>query len=88
MPSEKMMSIAKTAESMFNSYHGQTLKTEKGVVKTFYEMLVAKFPSIEFKVLRKFARTRTFIRLRHLNRQSEIETLRKRQMKKIKQVAQ
>lgn len=85
VPSQSLIVMVNSAEKIFNSYHGSGLNKEPGVIQAFFTQLTTKFPNISKKVLKKLARTRTFIRLRYLNRKAHAESILKREKRKRKQ---
>ena len=67
VPSENFMSQIYEMEKIFQKIHRDSISNETGIIKKFHQILVSTFPSLPSEVLKKFARTRTFIRIRFLN---------------------
>ena len=68
-PKENFMSDVKKMEETFNLFHKRSedgLLRERGVVKKVVEQLKQLFPAYSVQLLKKFAMTRTAIRIRTL----------------------
>ena len=64
--------------------HADQLSREPGVIRRLAQALVKKHPRLPIKVVRRFTRTRTFIRMRSLNRKARKEAAEKREKRKRK----
>jgi UDP-2,3-diacylglucosamine pyrophosphatase LpxH len=85
-PSDQLLEVAYVMESEFNAFHGDSLRKEKFIFKTLAENVKKKFDKIPFEVLLCLARTRTYIRLRNLNKaifQKSLERNKKKKMYKM-----
>ena len=73
----------------FCAYHDQHtdhLSREPGAIRELLKALIRRHPSLPTKVVRRFVRTRTFIRLRTVNHKRK-EALRRREKRKRKSFA-
>ena len=82
MPSEEWMDTAKQMEVAFTSVHKQGISKESGVITSMCDMLSEKFPSLHKKVIKVFVRTRTFIRIRFLNKNYKDESVQRAKEKR------
>jgi hypothetical protein len=72
-PSEVFLREVKKMDQMFSQHHPpNNLRTGQGVVGDFLDVLVQKFPNRDKSILALFARTRTYIRLRTINRREKM----------------
>lgn len=89
-PSEEWREQIRKLETDFQLFHGTTLNRSKNVIKNFCDLIIKKYPHFEEFALRCYARTRSFIRMKALNKKAQnkkrsYETSRK-QTKKFKKV--
>lgn len=82
-PSDQMLKVAYVMESEFNAFHGDSLKKEKLIFKTVAENVKKTIDIIPFEVLLCLVRTRTYIRLRNLNRVIFQKSLQQKKKKKM-----
>ena len=54
-------------EQIFNSQHSDSISSQQKIIKTFYLKCQSLLPKLPPPVIMKYARTRTFIRIRFLN---------------------
>lgn len=67
-PAEFWLNIVKDIESHFQNYHGKVgLKSGPGVINNLLTILVSLYPDVPKKILKTYARVRTFIRMKYLN---------------------
>jgi hypothetical protein len=72
-PSEVFLREVKKMEEMFNHHHPpNNLRTGQGVIGDFLDILVQEVPNRDKATLALFARTRTYIRLRTINRREKM----------------
>lgn len=81
-PSDQLLEVAYVMESEFNAFHGDSLKTETFIFKTVAKNVQKKIDKIPFEVLLCLVRTRTYIRLRNLNRAIFQKSLERNKKKK------
>ena len=69
VPSKSFKKLLEKFELVFRDLHGDTLSYEKGIVCTLRETILARVPEAKNMpdVVRTYARSRFFLRLRHLN---------------------
>jgi hypothetical protein len=69
-PNSDLFELAKILDSEFQKMHGNSLCGEKRIFKTLVEKTVSQIgsTSVPFEVILCLSRTRTYIRLRNLNR--------------------
>ena len=72
-PSEDFLATIKKFEVHFNALHKEKLDPSKGVISRLVQTLQLHHPDVALPIIKKYCRTRTFIRLKHLNR--EIKSL-------------
>lgn len=84
-PSQNFLSQAKELEILFKQYQGKTIRKTSRLVENFIDLAVQKFPNLPQEVIAKFARTRTYIRIKYLNSQLSREAAARRQSKQLKQ---
>ena len=67
VPSEHFMNEVYKMEVLFESIHQKSVLLELNVIRKFQTILIGKFPDLPEALLKKFARTRTFLCIRALN---------------------
>ena len=67
-----------------HAYEPGQLSRSRGVIATFKAMLPNKFPRVPEAIHGSFATTRTFIRLRKVNKHLQAEPLARRESRKRK----
>ena len=88
VPSGHFMNEVYKMEVLFESIHQKSVLLELNVIRKFQTILIGKFPDLPEALLKKFARTRTFLRIRALNaklKDIDIEKSWKQRQKKIAQ---
>jgi len=88
VPSENFMSQIYEMEKVFRLIHKDSISLQPKVISNFHKILVKKFPSLPRNLLKKYARTRTFIRIRFLNSQLKSIENDKNAARKRKQISQ
>src|SRR6218665_1276197 len=86
IPSGGWFRAVEQLENDFRAQHGLGLRKEKNVIASLVRTLTTKFPTVPEAAIRCFIRTRTFIRMRYLNRQKF--NTKKFVTKKMKKVTQ
>lgn len=84
-PSNELWRVALTLESEFHEMHGSTLSKEKNIFTTLAEKTKNKLrdTTVPFEVISYFCRTRTYIRLRDLNRKISFQNCKRKLDKKM-----
>lgn len=67
VPSDDFLAKIYAMEKVFHGMHGSEISPEKFIIKKLSARLADKFPSVPEVVVKKYAKTRTFIRLKFLN---------------------
>ena len=67
IPTERFMAQLYEMEKIFNAFHGDSISSHQHIIRTFFRMCQSKIQDVPPDVLMKYARTRTFIRVRFLN---------------------
>lgn len=88
IPSQQFLSKFYKMEKMFTSFHKDTVSHNMNVITTFHEKLLSTFPELPGPLLKKYARTRTFLRIRFLNNNLKAIEEEKYKRQKRKQFAQ
>ena len=86
LPSHEFLSKMIQFEKIFKEVHGNGLNTQYKVMQTTIEHIVQSFSDFPLEIIKKYVRTRTFIRMKELNnkiRKSK-EANKKRNVKKVK----
>lgn len=66
-PIEEWLNKVKQMEIIFGIYHGQDISRTGQVIETLCKQIKEKFPNLHQNIIKLYVRTRTFIRLNHLN---------------------
>jgi len=88
VPSEEFMAKIYAMEKVFYAMHGSEISSEKFIIKKLSRILVQQFPSVPEVVVKKYAKTRTFIRIKYLNCKLAIakgESIAERKRKQLSQ---
>jgi hypothetical protein len=88
VPSEPFLEQIYEMEKLFRSIHNDSISLQPKVITNFHKILINKFPSLSRELLKKYARTRTFIRIRFLNSQLKSIEDDKNAARKRKQIFQ
>jgi len=67
VPSEDFLCKVYQMEQIFRAVHGTNILGECNIIKKLSNLYIRELPSLPEEVLKKFAKTRTFIRLKYLN---------------------
>ena len=73
VPTKDFNDIMLQFEDVFEQIHGSTISKQKNVIKSVTQLICDRFPDFPTEVIHTFVKTRTFIRIKHLNRQLKIE---------------
>ena len=86
LPSHEFLSKMIQFEKIFKEVHGNGLNTQYKVMQTTIEHILQSFPDFPLEIIKKYVRTRTFIRIKELNNKirKTKEANRKRNVKKVK----
>lgn len=88
IPSQKFLSEVYQLERIFQSVHGNEISKDFGIIKKLTNLYKQEMGSIPDEVLLKFARTRTFIRVKFLNCKLKLaqgESILRRKRKQLEQ---
>ena len=66
-PSREFIQTIQNFEEIFKSTHGETLCKKGKLIGSMVEKITKAFPDFPPEVIKKYVRTRTFIRIRDLN---------------------
>lgn len=72
IPSQQFLCQIYEMETIFSSLHGNSISSAKNITKAFFKLCATRFPDVSPDVLKKFVRTRTFVRIRFLNSQLKL----------------
>ena len=75
-PTNNLILAVYKMERLFCRYNKDGLKRGKLVIKNLYDLFCRRLPNLPKDLLLKVARTRTFIRLRHLNQKLKASVVR------------
>ena len=67
VPSESFKELLLNFEDIFHSLHGNEISYEKGVVRTLRKKISEVYPEVPEDLVRSYARSRLFLRMRFLN---------------------
>ena len=86
LPSSKFLSKMIQFEKVFKEVHGNGLNTQYKVMQTTIDHIMQSFPDFPIEIVKKYVRTRTFIRIKELNNKirKAKEANKKRNVKKVK----
>jgi len=84
VPSEQFLRTVQTFELVFKEIHGDGLNTQYKVMETNIQIISSRFPTVPVEVVKKYVRTRTFIRIKHLNLLLKAEKDLRRNKRKLK----
>lgn len=87
-PNDDLIEVTKILESEFNKMHGNSLSDEKQLFTTLCNRTILKLnnnlrQSVPNEVVLCLARTRTYIRLRDINRKISLENCRRKLDRKL-----
>jgi len=88
VPSDSFMRDIFKMEKIFQFVNKKGVSLESNVVKTFQSCLINLFPHLPEELLKKYARTRIFLRIRTLNanvKEAEAEKNRLKRQRKLMQ---
>lgn len=83
-PSEEWKKTIQMFEVEFKTMHGNSIDKEEQVIQRFKTLLETKFSNVCSEAIKLYARVRTFVRLRSLNRGQRAEFLRNSAKKNVK----
>jgi hypothetical protein len=73
-PSPEFVDKILQFEKIFSSLHGSGISKEAKVVQKTIEKISEAFPHFPVDIIKKYSRTRTFIRMKFLNHNLKVET--------------
>jgi len=84
-PSNNLLEAICYTEEVFNQFHGSGLKKSPFIIQTVLNIVKEQYSCIPDTVLSCFIRTRTFIRLKHLNKiiMNEKKSVKDKKLKKF-----
>jgi hypothetical protein len=88
-PSDELMNISKIAEKCFNDFHGEYFSTEDYVIQKVINLIKKDneyLDCIPEEVLQCLVRTRTYIRVREINKKQYSKNDARRKNKKMKKI--
>ena len=85
-PSPKWLRDAAILEQEFLAHHGNEIRRGKNVISNLTSDLQEKYPEMSKEAILCFIRTRTFIRMKHLNRENAARIARKREQWRAKKL--
>jgi hypothetical protein len=83
-PSQDFLSLIRSFEEEFERFHSGKLAKRKKVISSFIQLLHQKYPETPLPIIKKFARTRSFIRMKELNKKLTEFSFRQRNKAKTK----
>lgn len=81
-PTEDWTQKVMQFEVLFGNFHGLDISKCERVIQTLTSVIKSKFSEIDEKIISLYVRTRTFIRIRHLNKRRKIQAMEKYSLKK------
>jgi hypothetical protein len=72
-PSKFLMDKINQFEDIFNQIHGSSINSKPQIIKTTIKLISHHFPTFPVEVITKYARTRTFLRVKFLNHNLKCE---------------
>lgn len=87
IPSLEFVEQCHQFEKVFNEFHGSDLDREPNVLQRLTEKLSRTFPEVPHDLLSLFGQTRTFIKIKSLNRNLQLSEL-KQKRRNLKQIGQ
>lgn len=74
-PSQEWLQKVVQFEVMYGSFRGTTFSKQQQIINTLAKLNKSKFPEVYMKIISLYARTRTFIRIRHVNKEIKLKSL-------------
>lgn len=81
-PSPAWLSTICQLEIIFAAFHGPNISRCNRVMGTLTDLIHSKFPELNKKIVQLYVRTRTFIRIRHLNKTAKSDAMRRTSAKR------
>jgi hypothetical protein len=83
-PSSEFFKQVQDFEKLFQVFHGVGISSTDNLIRDFSSFILRVYPNVHQKIAWKYARTRTFIRIKFLNQQlrTASNSFRKREAKK------
>ena len=72
-PTTEFFKLVENLEKLFREYHGISISTETDVFNNFVKFALNHIPDLHPKIALRFAKLRTFIRIKYLNHQLKEE---------------
>jgi hypothetical protein len=87
VPSPDFVLKIRQFENIFNEIHQDKINSSAGIIATTIEKIFNRFPTVPLEIIKTYAKTRTFIRIKFLNHQisAEKEAIKLRNAEKRKQ---
>lgn len=83
-PNDELWEVALKLESEFHKMHGNSLSKEENIFKKLADITMSQIKtSVPYEVVLYFSRTRTYIRLRDLNRKISFKNAQRKLDKKM-----
>lgn len=71
-PSQEWLQKVVQFEVMYGSFRGTTFSKQQQIINTLAKLNKSKFPEVYMKIISLYARTRTFIRIRYMNKEIKL----------------
>lgn len=82
-PSQSLLLLLNSLEDKFKEYHGEKLNSVRDPIGQFALITENENPEIPGEILRLFSKTRFFIRLKHLNKETQVLSAKKRHVQHV-----
>lgn len=84
LPSDSFLKQVRLFEEVFKDIHGKNgLNAQYRVMETTEKQILGRFKSVPAEVVKKYVRTRTFIRIKFLNQKVKVEKEAKRKSRDL-----
>jgi Transposase protein len=78
-PSQVWLATFEKFNDFFDAFHSNSINKRKRILKDLEEVLIKTYPSIPVPAIKFYVKTRTNIRIRHLNKMAENEKYKKQE---------
>ena len=82
-PTPEFTALLKKFEIIFKQFHGESLAEIYDPIDQFFQILKNKFKDTPTEILFFYSKVRFFIRLKHLNKQLDLEMLESRKKQNV-----
>lgn len=84
-PSNELMKVATTMDNEFHKFHGNSLSDDRFIFNELTKRTMEKLPHIDipYEVILRLSRTRTYTRLRDLNRKISLSNSQRKLERKM-----